>query len=117
MMEERNMKRKTLSLLLVLVMALSLLTACGAKDAQKRKPLPIMKLPQLRKPKGTKSSQKSALPQRLRRFMRTFFPTGIIPLSLSLFPSPQNTTWKMRLTWQLSGSGYPPCARKMRTAL
>ena len=51
MMEERNMKRKTLSLLLVLVMALSLLTACGAKDAQKRKPLPIMKLPQLRKPK------------------------------------------------------------------
>ena len=35
MMEERNMKRKTLSLLLVLVMALSLLTACGAKDAPK----------------------------------------------------------------------------------
>ena len=37
MMEERNMKRKTLSLLLVLVMALSLLTACGAKDAPKEK--------------------------------------------------------------------------------
>ena len=31
------MKRKTLSLLLVLVMALSLLTACGAKDAPKEK--------------------------------------------------------------------------------